>query len=68
MHLLLQIWEFPKIRGPSFGVLIIGILLFRIMFYGPLFSETPIYQVVGYNTGFIGAFSRSSRFDKGLGF
>ena len=31
-----MIWDFPKIRVPYFGVLVIKILLFR----GPLFSET----------------------------
>ena len=34
-------WEFPKIRVPYFGVLIIRILLFRVLYSGPLFSETP---------------------------
>ena len=29
---LLVIWEFPKIRVPYFGVLIIGILLFRVLY------------------------------------
>ena len=37
-----QIWEFPKIRGTLFWVLIIRILLFRVLYWGPLFSETPI--------------------------
>ena len=29
-----HIWEFPKIRGtvPDFGVLIMGILLFRVLY------------------------------------
>ena len=27
---------------PYFGVLIIRILLFRVLYWGPLFSETPI--------------------------
>ena len=36
------IWEFPKIRGTLFGVPIIRILLFRVLYQGPLFSETPI--------------------------
>ena len=36
------IWEFPKIRGTLFWVLIIRILLFRVLFLGgPLFAETP---------------------------
>ena len=26
------IWEFPKIRGPYLGVLIIRILLFRVLY------------------------------------
>ena len=34
-------WDFPKIRVPYFGVLIIRILLFRVLYWGPLFSETP---------------------------
>ena len=40
-----MVWEFPKIRGtvPCFGVLIIWILLFRVLYWGPLFSETPIW-------------------------
>ena len=28
----LDIWEFPKIRGPYFGVLIIRILVFRVQY------------------------------------
>ena len=31
-------------RGTYLGVLIIRILLFRVLCYGPLFSETPIYE------------------------
>ena len=34
-------WEFPKIRLPYFGVLVIRILLFRVLYQGPLVSETP---------------------------
>ena len=34
-------WEFPKIGEPYLGVLIIRILLFRVLYWGPLFSETP---------------------------
>ena len=34
--------EFPKIRVPYLGVLIIRILLFRVLDLGSLFSETPI--------------------------
>ena len=33
-------WEFPKIRVPYFAVLIKRILLFRVLYWGPLFSET----------------------------
>ena len=36
-------WEFPKIGVPNFGVLIIRIPLFRVLNWGPLFSETPMY-------------------------
>ena len=34
-------WEFPKIGVPYFGDLIIRILLFRVLYWGPLFLETP---------------------------
>ena len=34
-------WEFPKIRGTVFGVRIIRILLFRVLYKGSLFSESP---------------------------
>ena len=37
------IWGFPKTRGPYFGVLIIRIRLFGVLYQGPLFSETPIW-------------------------
>ena len=33
--------EFPKIWGTLFGILIARILLFRVLYKGPLFSETP---------------------------
>ena len=33
------IGEFPKIKGTLFGVLIIRILLFRVLYEGPLFLE-----------------------------
>ena len=33
---------FRKFRVPYFGVLVIRILLFRVLYWGPLFSETPI--------------------------
>ena len=36
-------WEFPRIRGTLFGVLIVRILQFRVLKERPLFSETPIY-------------------------
>ena len=40
---MLKIWEFPRIRGTLFGALRIRILLlFRVLYSGPLFSETPI--------------------------
>ena len=29
-------WEFPKIRVPYFGVLIVSILLFKVLYWGPL--------------------------------
>ena len=34
--------SFRKLGVPYFGVLIIRILLFRVLYQGPLFSETPI--------------------------
>ena len=34
-------WEFPKTGVPYYGDLIIRILLFRVLYWGPLFSETP---------------------------
>ena len=36
------IWEFPKISGTLFWVNRIRIPLFRVLYYGPLFSEAPI--------------------------
>ena len=33
--------SFRKLGVPYFGVLIIRILLFRVLYRGPLFSETP---------------------------
>ena len=39
-----HMWDFPKIRVPYLGVLIISILLFRVLYLGPLFSETPIFS------------------------
>ena len=38
------IWEFPKIGVPYCGVLIIRILLFNVLYWGLLFSETPICE------------------------
>ena len=35
-------WGFPKIRVPYLGVLIIRILLFMVLYWGPLFSETTM--------------------------
>ena len=35
--------SFRKLGVPCFGILIIGVLLFRVLYSGPLFSETPIY-------------------------
>ena len=34
--------SFPNLGVPYFGVLIIRILLFRVLYKGPLFSETPM--------------------------
>ena len=36
------IGEFPKIRVPYLGVPVIRILLFRVLYWGALFSETLI--------------------------
>ena len=35
-------WGFHKLGVPYFGLLIIRILLFRVLYLGALFSETPI--------------------------
>ena len=40
-------WEFPKIRGTLFGVLIIRILLFRVLCWGPFMFGTPPPSQVG---------------------
>ena len=37
---------FRELGVPYFGVLIIRILLFRVLYYGPLFLETPIFRAV----------------------
>ena len=42
LHTVDDIRDFPKIRGPYFGVLTIRILLFSVLNWGPLFSETPV--------------------------
>ena len=36
--------SFRKLGVPYFGVLIIRILLFRVLYWGPLFSETPKWR------------------------
>ena len=55
------IWEFPKIGAPNFGVLIIRILLLRVLYWVPLFSETPIsgpgIRVLGAGFEFLDAIS-----------
>ena len=38
---------FRKLGAPYFGVLMIRILLFRVLYWGPLFSETPILGALG---------------------
>ena len=35
--------SFRTLGGTLFGVLTIRILLFRVLYWGPLFSETPMY-------------------------
>ena len=49
---------FPKIRGTLLGVLIIRILLFAVLYQGPLFSETPIliYFTAKVYTGYMEPF------------
>ena len=42
-----RIWEFPKIKVPYFGALIVRILLFGVLYEGSLFSETPIKGLGG---------------------
>ena len=45
-----MIWGFPKIGEYFFGVLTMRILLFKVLYEGPLFSETPIWggtRIVG---------------------
>ena len=36
-----KMWDVPKIRVPYSGILIKRILLFRVLYEGPLFSENP---------------------------
>ena len=36
-----RMWDFPKIRVPYVGVLIMRILLFRVLSSGPLFFGNP---------------------------
>ena len=38
-------WEFPKVRSTLFGGPEKRIPLFRVLYYGPLFSETPTYTL-----------------------
>ena len=40
---MLLVWEFLKLRGYLIGVLLIRILLFWVLYWGPLFSETPVW-------------------------
>ena len=37
-----NLWEFAKIGVPYFGVIIIRILPFRVLYWRPLLSETPL--------------------------
>ena len=37
-------WEFRKLGLPYLGVLIIRILLFRVLYWGPLFSERNLWD------------------------
>ena len=50
---LFIIWEFPKIGDPYFGVVIIGILPFRVLHRVPHFSEAPIPVPGGSFLGFM---------------
>ena len=43
---------FRKFGVPYFGVLIIRILLYRVLYMGPLFSETPLLLRAGGMRGF----------------
>ena len=48
---------------PYFGVLILRILLFRVLYWGPLFSETPIsiWVVVKIMVPFLGTLNTRCR-------
>ena len=39
---MVSMWDFPKTGVPYFGVLIIRIPLFKVLYYGPLLSEAPM--------------------------
>ena len=41
--------SFRKLGVPYLGVLIVRILLFRVLYLGPLFSEIPIYSLIFLN-------------------
>ena len=45
--------SFGKLGVPYFGVLIIRILLFRVLYKGPLFSETPRCLMISYVLRFV---------------
>ena len=40
-----MIWEFPKLGVPYFGVLIIRIVLFRVLYWGPLIFGRKSHKV-----------------------
>ena len=45
MVLYIKIWEFPKLGLPYLGVLIIRLLLFRVLYWGPpvrLLNKNPV--------------------------
>ena len=50
---ILGVWDsgVSENRGtvPYFGVLIVRILLFRVLYLSPVFSETPIYLILSPN-------------------
>ena len=49
MALLSSIWRLPKTRGPILVVLVIRIIVYLGLFWGPLFMETPISLVADMN-------------------